>query len=423
VIFGLVPAVRGSRVDLTDSLKQGARGSAAGIGRGMRLGSQQLLVVGETALAVVLLVGAGLYVRSLQKQLDVSLGFDPKNVLRAWFVLPQAYTPEQRLQLVDQLRARLSAVPSVNAVTLDSDLPLAGGTNAAMMHLPEANQTVRFYRHSIDTAFFRTIGAHLVAGRAFGAEDRTGSPAVVIVNESMVRRFWGDKSPIGKTLRLGNETGPEVTIVGVVADIRQRDLTTTLVTSEPDVYFPLAQRPSANIQLAIRSTLPAENLAASVRRELATLDPTIPLFAVRPLEQLLDQQTASGRFASIVLAVFGAAALVLTAVGLYGVLAFLVSLRSREIGIRMALGATQGRVLGGVIGQGIRLVVTGSVIGSIAAALLVGWISSQLFGIRAHDPIVFVGVPFVLIAVASAASWLPARRAARVDPQIALRSE
>jgi putative ABC transport system permease protein len=246
---------------------------------------------------------------------------------------------------------------------------------------------------------------------------------VVVVNQSMARRFWNEQSPVGRTVRLGDANGPEATIVGVVADIRQRDLTTSLATTEPDVYFPVAQRTPASVQLAIRSELPPENLSASVRRELGAVDPAIPLFGVQSLDALIDQQTASGRFASTVLAVFGAAALVLTAVGLYGVLAFLVSLRQREIGIRMALGATHRRVLGNIIGQGLKLVVIGVLAGTAVAALLSRWIATQLYGIGARDPVVFAVVPLVLLVVATAASWLPARRAARVDPQIALRSE
>jgi putative ABC transport system permease protein len=423
LVFGLIPAIRGSRIELTDSLKEGARGSAAGFGRGTRLGSQQMLVVGEAAVALILLVGAGLYVRSLQKQIDVPLGFDPHNVVRARFSFPQSYTATARLQLINQLETRLAAVPSVRGVAIGSDLPLGGATSASFIHIPDDNQSVRFYRHSVTPEYVRTLGIHVVTGRAFSAEDREGMPSTVMINESMARRFWRGQSPIGKLVRLGDATGPEATVVGVVSDVRQRNLTTPLATTEPDVYFPVAQRTPGAIQLGVRSDLPAEAITASLRRELAALDPTIPLFGVQPLESLLAQQTASGRFASTILTVFGAAALVLTAIGLYGVLAFLVSLRTREIGIRIALGATQARVSNGIITQGIGLVIVGVVVGSVIAAFLARWIASQLFGVGAHDPVVFGAVPVALVVVAAIASWVPARRAARVDPQIALRSE
>jgi putative ABC transport system permease protein len=423
VVFGLVPAIRGSRIALTDSLKEGARGSSAGFGRGARLGSQQLLVVGEAAVALILLVGAGLYVRSLQKQIGVPLGFDPRGVVRARFSFPQSYTPAARLQLINQLETRVAALPSVHGLAIGSDLPLGGESNASIIHIPDDNQSVRYYRHSVAPEYFRALGVRVVAGRGFTAEDRTGMPATVMINESMARRFWQEQSPIGKVVRLGDATGPEATIVGVVSDVRQRDLTTPLATTEPDIYFPLAQRTPGSIELGVRSDLPVETTSASLRRELAALDPTFPLFAVTPLESLLAQQTAGGRFASTILTVFGAAALVLTAIGLYGVLAFLVSLRTREIGIRIALGATQARVSNGIITQGVALVVVGAVVGSVIAAFLARWIASQLFGVGAHDPIVFGAVPIALVVIAAIASWVPARRAARVDPQIALRSE
>ena len=410
-------------MNLTQSLKEGSRGSASGFGRRGRLGSQQLLVVGETALALVLLIGAGLYMRSLQKQLAVSAGFDPNAVLRTRFSFPTKYTPASRLQLMDQLQERLAALPSVRAVAMGSDMPLGGSSSAAFIHIPDANQSVRFYRHSVTPTFFTALGIKLVSGRACTNDDREGTPPVVMINQSMARRFWPSESPVGKRLRLGDATGPEATIVGVVGDVRYRDLTTPLATTEPDVYFPVAQRPPTGLQVALRSDLPPEAIAASVRRELAAIDPTISLFGVRTFESLLDEQTASGRFASAVLAVFGAAALTLTAIGLYGVLAFLVTLRERELGIRIALGATNARVLRGVVGQGMWLAMIGAAAGSIAAALLTRWIATQLYGVGAHDPLVFVGVPVVLLVVAGLASWVPARRASRVDPQIALRSE
>jgi len=199
--------------------------------------------------------------------------------------------------------------------------------------------------------------------------------------------------------------------------------TTPLATTEPDVYFALPQLPSDELQVAVRSALGAETVAAAVRRELQSIDPTIPLFGVQPMEALLAQQTSASRLASSLLAVFAAAALLLTAVGLYGVLAFVVSLRQREIGIRLALGATRRRVLGGVMRQGLRLVASGLAIGVLVAAGATRGIANLLYGVGAHDPVVFAGVPAVLLAVAALACWVPARRAAGIDPLQALRSE
>ena len=423
VLFGIVPALKASRLDLVGALKEGARGSADGLGR--RLGGQQLLVVAETAVALVLLVGAGLMVRSLQKQLAVDPGFNAQGVLRLRLVLPQQQysTPQRRLQFMDELRTRLMAIPSVQSIAIGSDLPLSGSSSASFIFVPDANERFRYYRHSVAPEYFSSLGIRLLRGRAFTAADRDSAPAVVIINEATARRIWRGADPVGRRLRMGDATGNEATIIGVVADARFRDLTTPLQSSEPDVYFSMGQVPVRGLTVGVRATLPPAQLTPAIRREIAAIDPTVPLFGMRPMEELVRQQTAQGRFGSAVLTAFGVSALVLAAVGLYGVLAFIVSLRRREIGIRLALGATSNRVLEGVIGQGTALAAIGLVIGLAAAFFSTRVIESQLFGVGARDPIVFVLSAAALLLVAVAASWVPARRAARVDPQIALRVE
>ena len=423
VIVGIVPALRGARVDLSDTLKEGARGSATGFGGGNRLGSQQLLVVGETAVALVLLMGAGLYARSLQRQLAVAPGFDAQQVLRGLFAFPASYSPDARVQFATELQRRLAGLPSVRDVAIASDLPLTGSSSASSLRIVGTDQQVRYYRHSVAPDFFRALRIHVQAGRTFTAEDRAGSPLVIVINAATARRFWNGQDPIGKTVQLGNDSTARATIVGVVDDVRYRDLTTTLATSEPDVYFSLAQRPPSGIEFAVRSEAVPDGLAGPVRRELATMDPAIALFGVQPLESLVAQQTASGRFASTALGVFALVAVLLTGIGLYGVLAFLVAMRRREIGIRLALGATRERVSGIIIGQGMKLVGIGIAVGAVIAFILTRWIESQLFGVSSHDPAVFGSVMLLLLAVAAIASWLPSRRASRVDPQIALRAE
>jgi putative ABC transport system permease protein len=423
VVFGVVPALRASRLEVVGALKEGARGSASGFGRRRRLGTQQALVVGETAVALLLLVGAGLMVRSLQRQLAVDPGFDAAGVLRARLELPQAYTAERRLQFVEALRSRLSALPSVRGVAIGSDLPLGGSRSAAFIYVPDANEQLRYYRHFVTRDYFEALGIRLLRGRTFTAADRDGAPGVAIINEATARRLWRGSDPVGRRIRLGGADGEEATVVGVVADVRFRDLTTPLATSEPDVYFSMAQVSSRYLQVAIRSTQPPEQVTTALRRELAELDPSIPLFAARPLDELLAQQTAQGRFGSAVLTAFGLCALMLAAVGLYGVLASVVSLRRREIGIRLALGATSGRVLESVIGQGTMLAAFGLVLGLGAAFFSTRVIESQLFGVGARDPLVFIGAAATLLVVAVVASWVPARRASRVDPQIALTVE
>jgi predicted permease len=271
--------------------------------------------------------------------------------------------------------------------------------------------------------FFSALRIPLADGRAFSVDDRATSPPVVILNESTARRFWPGASAVGKRIRLGDASSPEVTVVGVVGDVRYRDLRTPLSTSEPDVYFPMAQRPVGAVQMAIRSDLPAENLTNSVQRVVAGIDPAMTVFGARSMREILDLQTANGRLASLLLTVFGLAALLLAAVGLYGLLAFVVTLRSREIGIRLALGATQRTVLREVVGHGLRLVAVGLTAGVLIAALTTRYVESQLFAVGRFDPLVFGLATVALFVVALIASWIPARRAARVHPQVAIRSQ
>jgi putative ABC transport system permease protein len=371
----------------------------------------------------VLLVGAGLYVRSLQRQLAVDPGFAPSGVTSARLTLPDRYAAPARLALVEELRGRLLAVPGVSAVAVGSDVPLAGSRSAAFIVDAESGRRLRYYRHAIAEGYLPALGIRLLRGRTFGAQDHATAPRVAMVNASAARRMWGDADPVGRVLRLGDAAAPPVTIVGVVADARFRDLTTALDASEPDVYLPLAQRAASNLELAVRSTLPAEALTAALRREVAAIDPQLALFAIDPLDALLARQTASSRLASTVLGAFGATALLLATVGLYGVLAFMVGQRRREIGIRLALGATRRHVVSGIVGKGVALVVSGLAFGALVALAAGRAVQSQLFGVGASDPVVFGTVVLVLFGASVLASWIPARRATRIDPQIALRAE
>jgi len=423
VLFGLVPALRRERRGFADALR-GSRGSYATLGAA-RLGPQQLLVVAQTSFALLLLLAAALFARSLQRELAVPLGFDPEGVHVVSVSLPARYrnAPELRLQLAEQLDEQLSGIASVEEVAIASDVPLGGNWNAARLYVPEREEALRYYRHSVDADLFEVLGIQLVEGRAFSAADRAGAPAVVAINASAARRFWPNESAVGKRLRLTDGTGPEVTVVAVVDDVRYRDLRTSLTTTEPDVYFPLTQRPVSDFTIAIRSPLMPESILGSVRREIAALDASVAPSPLLPLSELAARQTVAGRFASTVLAVFAATALVLTAVGLYAVLAYRVSLRRREIGIRLALGTTPSAVMRKVMGHGLALVGLGMALGLIASLAVVKAVASQLFGVAPNDGAVLVAVLAPLLTVAVLASWLPARRAARVDPMNALREE
>jgi predicted permease len=423
VVFGVVPALQSSRLGLAGELKSGRRAGTS-VGTLRRPRAQQLLVIAEVALALMLLAGAGLLMRSLQQLLAVQPGFRPEGVLTARLELPpQRYAPNARKQLVTDLLARLSQTPTVRSVAVGSDLPLSNNGSAGMIYLPELDRELRYYRHSVTPDYFTTLGIPLLRGRAFTGEDSRDSANSVIVSEAMANRFWPGQDAVGKRFRYGGVSGQEVTIVGVVASARFRNLTTDLSTTEPDVYYPYAQLPSATIELAVRGSGDVTALAGALRQAITAADPSLPLYNVDLLSTLLRRQTGTARFGSVVLGAFSLVALLLAAIGIYGALAFLVNLGRREIAIRLAIGATTTNVLRRVVGHGAMLAAAGLAIGAIGARFATRALSSQLFGVSPTDPGTFVAVAGVLLLVAVAASYIPARRATRVDPLTALREE
>ena len=427
VLCGLVPAVLASREDLTTALKEGARSAASGLGRIRRPGPQQILVMAEVALALILLVGAGLMTRSLQRQLAVSPGFRAEGVLAARITLPsQRYAPEQRGAFATQLAERLNAIASVAAASVSSDLPFTGNSNAARLVVDAADpEGLRYYRHAIVPGFFETLGVRVLRGRTFTAADRRDTPAVIMVSDAMAKRVWPGADPIGEQVRLGGGDGPVATVVGVVADVRFRNLTTDLSApgTEPDVYFPFAQRTDRDLEVAVRARSGALPSAAELRAAVAAIDPLLPIYAVRPLADGLRRQSATARFGSLVLGAFSTVAVLLAAIGIYGVIAFVVSLSRREIAIRMALGATRNRVSGLIVRNALALVGAGVAAGLVVSSSATRVLESQLFGVSATDPLTFALVSGVVLLVALLASYLPARRAAGLDPQLALKSE
>jgi putative ABC transport system permease protein len=420
MIVGLTPSIGASRIALGDALRQGSRGSAGGFGRGWRLGPQQLLVVGESAIALTLLVAAGLYARSLQRQLLVEPGYTASRITRARVALPARYPAAERVQVYDRLESTLSQANGIKALALGSNVPLGGGSSASFLMPEGSTQSVRFYWHAVSPSYFAVLRIPVTAGRTFTRDDGPTTERVGILNASAARRLFARTNPVGKHVMLGNTA---VTIVGIVGDVRYRDLTTPLGNSEPDLYLPLTQRAVGTVELVVQSDLPAGGLADVIRRSVASVDPSMPVYGISQLEKLLARQTSSGRFASTMLGAFGAGALLLAAIGLYGVLAFLVSLRRRELGIRVALGATPDRVRYSVVLQGLRLVGLGTVCGLFFSSAISDVVAANLYGVSAHDPLVFAGVPAVLLAIAVLAAWLPAQRASQVDPQIALRAD
>ena len=309
---------------------------------------------------------------------------------------------------------------------MGSDIPLGSNANAGPMFVDGVTpDPVRSYRHRVTPDYFATLGIPLLRGRAFTAADRDSAQDVAVVSAATARRFWPGVDPVGRRFRFGDATGSEVTVVGVVETARFRDLTTDLTapSSEPDIFFSFAQLSDADLSLVVRTSGDVATVMAGVQREVNAIDPGLPLYRVTRMSDLLARQTASARFGSTVLGSFSAVAMLLAAIGIYGVLAFVISLSRGEIAIRLALGATRGRVVGLIVRQGMTLVAFGIAVGLVVAYYATAVLSTQMFGVTATDPLTFVAVPLVLATIALAASYLPSRAAARIDPQQALKSD
>jgi predicted permease len=427
-LSALVPAIRGGRTDLVAALKSGARSAASGLGRIRRPGAQQMLVVAEVAVALVLLTGTALMVRSLRAQLGVQPGFRAEGLTVGQISLPRDRYPfDARMRFATSLVERLEQIPGVASASVSSDLPLTGSSNASTITIPgrDDGHEIRHYRHFVTPGFFGNLGIPLRSGRDFDARDHAGAPAVVIVSEAMARRYWPGQDAVGQRFRLGDETGPEVTIVGVAGNARYRDLITDLdaPASEPDVYYPYAQRTDADIEIAVRSSNGAAISIELLQAAVSSVDAGLPLYFVGPLEDYLRRQSASPRFGSFALSAVSVFAILLAALGLYGVIAFVVGLSRAEIAIRMALGADARSVLRLIVGNGLALVGAGVALGVAGSLALAPLLSEQLFRVSARDPVTLVTVAALVGTVAMVACWLPARRTVRVEPNTALRAE
>jgi putative ABC transport system permease protein len=425
VVLGLAPALQSARVDLQEVLRERGRGATAGR-KGARLRSA--LVVAETAAAVLLLVGGLLMMRSFLAMRRVEPGFVRSGVVAMQLELPAAdYPDDARIASTqDRLLERVRALPGVSHASLTGAFPVDGDpitSNFSIRGIGEIRSEAA-YNLQVAPGWFETMGVSIVRGRAFDARDRAGAAPVAIVNETLAARHFPGQDPIGRQIRIGGAGGDDAdyaTIVGVARDIHQRDVNQREIGS--DIYRPLAQAQQRGVALAVRSSADAATLVAAVRRELAALDPHVPLYNVKTVEQVLDEATWDARLNTALLAVFAAAALLLASIGLYGVIAYTVARRTHEIGVRVALGARPADVLRLVVGGGMRLAAIGLALGLAGALALANLLGGILFGVQPRDPLTYATVAIALGLVALAASWLPARRALAVQPVAALRAE
>jgi len=428
VVFGIVPALRASGASLGDALKEGGRsGERAMLGRAGRV-----LVVSEVALSLVLLVGAGLLVHSFARVQHVEPGFDPRGMLTLRLSLPESrYTTfEQGDRFFDALFAALRARPDVDSVAAANALPFSGNNGSRTFHIegqepkrPEDQPEEQL--RIVTDGYFQTMKVPLVKGREFTDRDRLGAPRVAVVNESLARKHFPDGRVIGRRVAFSRNEPQWYEIVGIVGNIKHRGLD---ASDRPEMYVPYRQPLFSNwtvrpMQVVVRTAGDPLAAAATVRREIARLDPDQPISDVRTMDERIGRSLESRRFNMILLAAFAALALALAAIGIYGILAYAVTERTHEIGVRLALGAQRRDVLSMIVAQGMAMTGAGAAIGVVAALAVTRLMSSLLFGISAADPMTFAAIPLLLGVVAFVACYVPARRATRVDPLVALRTE
>ena len=426
-IFGLVPALRSSRVSLDEALKEGTRGNTCS--RYKKLGD--VFIVGEVALSLMLLVGAGLLIRSLWNLQRVELGFQPDHVLTNYFAMAQPKYQDfsQRTQFFEHVLERVRAIPGVETAALTGVVPLTwkGGTVEFTPDGTDISPEVPFNANErvVTAGYFETMRIPLIRGRPFDSHDTEGSPFVAIVNFAMAEKFWPNEDVIGKRFKLGypSSTSPWIQIVGLVGNVKQMGLS---VPSRQEIYLPYLQTQGNYMwprALVTRTSRDPRRTLEEVRQAVKSVDPEEPLDNVRTMDEIVDQETSQSQTQTILLSGLAALALIMACVGIYGVTAYTVAQRKFEMGIRMALGAYRGNILRLVLGHGARLAAAGVGVGITAAFAVTRLMSTLLFEVSPFDSLTFISVALLLTFVALAACYVPARRAMRVDPMVALRYE
>ena len=435
IIFGLAPAFQAMKADMTAAIREGAQGSGYSA-KTFRLRS--LLIVSELALAVVLMVGAGLLLRTFWGLLQENPGFNPSRVVTASFYLPNPNDPKtdvlygdfsKRTSFFRDVIRRVATIPGIDRAAMTSDLPGARPTTTAALVIEDraadSSQGLAAEVVRVSPDYFMLMQSPLIRGRFFLESDEGGKQEVAIIDETTARRYWSGIDPVGRRFRMGvNPRLPWVTVVvvvvGIVKDMKQDGLDTDGV---PHIFRPIYQQSplrSRAVSVVARTPLPASLLESQIRKEIQTLDPALPVFNVRSMNDLMDASIAPRRFSAELVGVFAAVAMLLSSIGIYGLLAYMVGQSVREIGIRVALGAQRPDILKLILGKGLSLAGTGIAIGLILSAISAPLIAGLLYGVHPIDVIVFVTVPLILLVVAFLATYIPARRATIVDPIIAL---
>ena len=422
-LVGLAPAITMARRDLRPSGQEGGRGIAGGVATRR---TRSALVVTEFALAIVLLVAAGLLVRSLWSVKRVALGFRPERVLSMNLSTTTFSTPAQRAGFYNGALEQIASLPGVENAAVIGDLFIGGNPERTVTAEGDArivSDRLRLRSDEASPGFFQTVGTPLLRGRFFSAADGTSGPPVAIINDAMARRLWPDADPVGKRFKFGDadSSGVWFTVVGVVADIRRQGLEKE---PTPQMFEPLAQNPSRLATLLVRTSADAPlKMAGSVEAAVRRVDKHVPLYGVTTLEDRLDTFLTERRFQTSLLIGFSVVALLMAAIGIYGLIQYSIATRTHEIGIRIAVGAQTGEILRMILGEGLKLSLTGLVLGLVGALWLGQAGSSLLYGVTATDPLTFLTVSLLLTAVSLAACYFPARRATKVDPVVALREQ